>query len=169
MHSNISPSVSKRCIGCGICVQNCNADAIKIVDNKAEIDNDKCEGCAMCIAVCPNGAVKVPWHGDTSEGLQRKIVDYAHGVIKFMKEKIIFINVLENITKDCDCMGFNQKMLAEDIGILAGDDVVAIDKASVDLANKKGKFGNEDAVQINYAFEKQLGEKEYEIIDLDNL
>ena len=174
MHSDMELHVDKRkCIGCGICIKNCNFNAIELVNKKAEINPEKCSGCAMCIAVCPEKAVK--WRGSTSEELQEKIVDYADGVFRLIpKEKIIFINVLENITKNCDCMGAFQQPMMDDIGILMSDDIVAVDKASLDLVNSKsgGKFNNLHGincdVQINYAFEKGLGKKEYEIISLDD-
>jgi uncharacterized Fe-S center protein len=174
MHSNIKPRVKEAiCTACKVCIENCNAKAIKISphNGKARIDPKICEGCALCIAVCPNGAIAVPWHGATKEELCKKIVDYAEGVMKLFPEKIIYINVLENITKDCDCMGAKQEPLMDDIGILLSYDPVAIDKASFDLAEKesKGKFSEitkADETQINYASEKKLGTKDYQIIDL---
>ncbi len=167
MHSDISPLINlKRCTGCETCIKHCNANAISLVNEKAKIDQEKCEGCAMCIAVCLEKAVKVPWGCSTSEQLQKKIIDYSEGVMKLMKNKIIFINVLENITENCDCMDSEQEPIIKDIGILMGDDIVAIDKASLDLIKERGKdFGGE--VQIDYAVEKGLGNKEYEIVDLD--
>ncbi len=177
MHSDIRPSIDlKKCIGCGTCLENCNANAIEInkkTKEKAKINPKRCQGCAMCIAVCPEKAVKIPWHGSTSEQLQKKIVDYADGVIRLVKSKIIFVNVLENITADCDCLRTVQEPIMDDIGILMANDIVAVDKASLDLTNKysHGKFNNissaDKSIQIDYAFEKDLGCKDYEIVDLD--
>ncbi len=173
MHSNINPTINKsKCIGCSTCIDNCNANAIELVDGKAVIDKNKCEGCAMCIAVCPQEAIDVPWHGATREDLQKRVVDYAEAVISFFQNKIIYINVLQNITKDCDCFGIVQKPLLDDIGILAGNDIVSIDKASLDLTNEKSNnsfsdITDADETQIDYASEKGLGGKEYEIEELD--
>lgn len=167
MHSEISPFVNiERCTGCETCIKHCNANAISLINEKAKIDQEKCEGCAMCIAVCPEKAVKVPWGGSTSEQLQKKIIDYSKGVMKLMKNKIIFINVLKNITENCDCMDYEQEPIMKDIGILMGDGIVAIDKASLDLIKEMGKdFGGE--VQVEYAVEKGLGSKDYRIVNLD--
>lgn len=144
MHSEISPSVNiERCTGCETCIEYCNADAISLVNGKANIDQKKCEGCVMCIAVCPQRAVKIPWDSSTASDLQKKMVDYVDAVFKIIsKDRMIFINVLENITKECDCFGIIQEPIMEDIGILTGNDIVAIDKASSDLVKEGGKdFG----------------------------
>lgn len=168
MHSEISPSVNiERCTACKTCIEYCNADAIEIINGKAKINNKKCEGCAMCIAVCPQKAVKIPWDSSTASDLQKRMVDYVDAVFKIIsKDKMIFINVLENITKECDCFGIIQEPIMEDIGILTGNDIVAIDKASTDLIKEKGK-DLDGQVQIDYAAERGLGSRDYEIVGLD--
>ncbi len=171
MHANIKPSVSDECIGCGVCIEHCNAKAITLVDGKAVIDKDKCEGCAMCIALCSTGAISVPWGSENPQGLQNKIANYASAVLTLFP-KAVFINVLENITKDCDCMDFEQKPIMEDQGILCGTDIVAVDKASLDLANKSsgGKFNKINAInkdkQIEFAEKLKLGTSKYNLIEL---
>lgn len=172
MHSSIRPSVTQeKCVGCGVCVKNCNAEAIFFEEGKAKIDEEKCEGCAMCISVCENGAVSVPWGGGTPERLQKKIAEYA-GAILSRFPKAVFINVLENITKECDCMGTAQKPMMEDVGILFSDDIVAIDRASLDLANKfsNGQFAKINAIdkekQIQSAAELNLGSVDYELVEI---
>ncbi len=173
MHSNLTPFVNKNaCVGCSECIKNCNANAISLVNEKAEIDKGKCEGCTMCIAVCPQSAISLPW-GEEKEGeLDKRIVNYGKSVINLFKDKIIYINILENITKDCDCFGIVQKPIIEDIGILLSEDPVAIDKASYDLVNEKSEnkfqqISNANDLQTEYASELSLGEKEYEMEKLD--
>ena len=59
-----------------------------------------------------------------------------------------------------------------DIGILYSDDIVAIDKASLDLVNSKsnGKFEKINDInknfQVDYAYSKKMGEKKYELVEL---
>ena len=170
MHSDVSPSIKKEnCTKCGVCIENCDVDAIKMTDQGAEI-TDKCIGCAMCIAVCEFSAVRIPWGGSTNENLQKKIIDYSHAIINYLDDNLTYINVLENITKDCDCMGKAMNPITEDIGILLSQDPVAIDTASLDLTNKQsdGKFdeinSTDNYYKINYAVRKELGDKKYKLI-----
>ena len=172
MHSNIRPSTdSEKCTGCGTCIASCNAEAITIVDGRAVIDQDKCEGCAMCISVCNFKAIKIPWHGRTSDGLQNKIAEYTKAVLSRFKNPI-FINVLQNITPLCDCMGVEQKPVMADVGFLASYDIVALDQASLDLANKysQGQFDKINEVnkkgQIDWAEKYGLGSSQYKLVEL---
>jgi len=170
LHCNVKPSISSRCIGCGVCIDSCNAKAISIVKGKAKINQNLCEGCAMCIAVCPNEAISIPWKSKSAEELQSGIVKYSLAFLKRFP-KTIFINVLENITEDCDCFGKKQESVIEDIGILYSDDILSIEKASLELANKQGfeekvhKNINKDK-QIELAEKAKLGDKDYKIIYL---
>lgn len=45
------------CIGCGICVKNCQNDAVKVEDFHAIIDHEKCVGCGACQEKCPKKAI----------------------------------------------------------------------------------------------------------------
>jgi uncharacterized Fe-S center protein len=171
MHSSIKPSIGAGCIGCGICVENCNDRAIEMVHGKAKIDHQKCVGCAMCIAVCSNGSVRIPWSGRTSKDLQKRIAEYSLALLNHFPDAV-FINVLHNITKDCDCMGISQKPLIPDIGILYSNDIVAIEKASLDLVDRhsEGRFSGinsaDNSHQIDVAEKLGLGNKHYTLIEL---
>jgi len=174
MHADVRPSINQKCEGCEVCLRNCDFGAIKIVDGKAMIDSKKCVGCSMCIAVCAYGAVNIPWEESRGEKVQKKIVDYTKGIFKLIpKEKIIFISVLEKITKDCDCFGIEQKPIVEDIGILMSEDIVAIEKASLNLVNfhSGGKFDKlreiDNYLQIDYGVERRVGVEKYELKRLD--
>lgn len=174
MHASVNPSVNeKKCIGCGKCIEACDYHAIQLNDeNKAHIDSDKCVGCAMCIATCPTGAVQIPWGSSTSDDLQKKIVDYTEGVFRMIpKEKCLFINVMQKITEECDCYGKPQEPMMQDVGILYSRDPVALDRASLDLAEQHsdGAFDKINTVnkyiQCDYAHEKGLGSNDYELLD----
>lgn len=170
MHASVNPSVKQDvCTECGLCLKGCDFDAITL-DPKAKIDDSKCKGCAMCIALCPSGAINVPWGTTTSDDLQRKIIDYADAVFKVIPmENCIFINIAKKITKECDCMGIYQEPFMDDIGVLAGYDPVALDKACLDMAGEKFmKINSHNKIlQVDYSEEKGLGKKEYEIVKVD--
>ncbi len=170
MHSDISPSVDQsKCTGCWKCIEACDFDAIRMENGVAKIDESKCTGCAMCIAVCPCGAVNIPWSGSSNIKLQKKIVDYSKAIINYFNENIVYINVLENITKDCDCMWSSQSVITDDIGMLLGNDPVAIDKASFDMVKEQTdwkfqSFHNVDwFTQIEYGAKQWLWNKDYKI------
>ncbi|MGV9103846.1 MAG: DUF362 domain-containing protein [Promethearchaeia archaeon] len=46
-----------KCVGCGICAENCPAGAISIVDGKAQIEYSRCKNCGVCISICPQNAI----------------------------------------------------------------------------------------------------------------
>ena len=47
----------EKCIGCGMCVRVCTAEAVKVVDHLAVIDETRCLGCGMCAVKCPRHAI----------------------------------------------------------------------------------------------------------------
>lgn len=60
---NITSHIAKvdddMCIGCETCFQECNAEAIEMIDNKAIIDEERCIGCGVCAHLCPEHAMKL--------------------------------------------------------------------------------------------------------------
>lgn len=160
-HSGISPMVNeKKCIACGICIDKCDYNAIRAQD-VAVIDTGLCVGCAGCIAVCPQGAIRNTW---SSSNFLEKLAEYAYGAAK--DKDIIYIAFVHNITKDCDCNGTHMKLIADNIGILAGKDPVSLDTACLDLVQKnegsmlfeKGRRTLEHAEKIG------LGQMNYDLI-----
>ncbi|MDD3627460.1 MAG: DUF362 domain-containing protein, partial [bacterium] len=98
MHSNISPSVTKKhCIGCRKCVEWCPVSAITIQDDKkAFIDTEKCIGCGECIIVCPSKAIRINWN-ETVPVFQEKMMEYCYGYHSVMKDKTVYINFINNV------------------------------------------------------------------------
>jgi len=173
-HSNLAPIVYKnKCVGCGECVKVCPSGAIIIIDNKSMIDAKGCIGCASCIAVCNYSAIDVSWEKG-AYNMQEKMIEYASAIIKEKKQKIVFFNFLIKITKECDCIAKDDPRICPDIGILASDNPVSIDKASLDLVNKitqkdifKELHPKRDyRRQLNYAVELGLGSLNYELINI---
>ncbi len=66
----------KRCVGCGVCSDNCAGNAIVIVNEKARIDMSKCIRCYCCHELCPHGAVKLSLTaGRTRQRVEKLIYD----------------------------------------------------------------------------------------------
>ena len=126
-HSSMNPWIDEEtCVSCGACMEWCPEDAIVM---------EKCIGCGECLTVCPTAAVKFAWKQETGK-FQEMMAEFALGVSQALKGKIVYINVLLHVTKDCDCIGKSQNPVAPDIGILASTDPVAIDSASLSLFAK---------------------------------
>jgi len=159
-HSDVHPWVkAKACKNCSVCMEYCPADAIEQVDGSARIIDEKCIGCGECLVVCNVGAIKMRWDGDTLR-VQEKMAEYALAVLRSVKNRAGFINYLVKITKDCDCMSKNGKLISPDLGILASLDPVALDKASVDIlleANDKDIL--REAVDVDWSVQLKHGEK----------
>ena len=45
------------CLGCGLCVESCPQQAIRLIWDQAEIDQSRCDLCHLCVEVCPQGAI----------------------------------------------------------------------------------------------------------------
>lgn len=104
----------------------------------------------------------------------------AQAVHDYFGDNIVYINVMNNMSVDCDCDAHPSDVLLEDYGILASTDPVALDKACVDIIfNMTPSDGNDNAPlierissrhgthTIDHAAAIGLGSLEYEIIDLD--
>ena len=173
MHASTIPTVrSSGCIKCKACIPQCPGNAITI-EPKVVIDPEKCIGCAKCIGVCPERVFGVPWGSTDTPSFMEKIVEYAK-IIQDNKN-MVYINVIANISPDCDCMRHASKPFVKDIGVVASTDMLAVDKASLDLVNKfshsKDAFSKHSGVsgypQIKYGKKIGLGNDSYELINLD--
>ena len=115
------------------------------------------------------------WESDHDSFLE-SMADAASSVIDFFKGNIVYINVMMNMSVDCDCCAVAEDPCIADIGILASLDPVAIDKACVDLVyscSDKNKAHLIERIEsrngvhtIDAAAELGLGSKEYELIEV---
>lgn len=171
-HSDAHPRVNpKLCTDCGVCLDYCPADAILQRDGSAFIVEKKCIGCGECLVVCSAGAVKHRWDKDYRR-VQEKMAEYACAVKKKFKDRIGFVNFVLSVTKDCDCMSKKGHIIAEDVGILASVDPVALDKASTDLVIERSgldvvrRANDVDwAVQLRHGEKIGLGSMNYELVE----
>lgn len=104
------------------------------------------------------------------------MADAASSVHNLFKDKIIYINIMCNLSVDCDCCAVAEDPCMKDIGILASTDPIAIDQACIDLvynSNDKGKEHFIERVEtrhgihtIEAASELGFGTREYELIEI---
>ena len=73
------------------------------------------------------------WQGGTQDGFLESMAEACSAVIDRFEGKVVYINVMNNMSIDCDCNGNPAKPTIHDMGILASYDPVALDKACLDL------------------------------------
>ena len=117
------------------------------------------------------------WTADHDSFLA-SMADAASSVIDYFKGNAVYINVMKNMSVDCDCCAVAEDPCMKDIGILASDDPVAIDQACLDLVYAaKDDPGRDHLIEriesrngvhtIECAAALGCGSREYELIDLD--
>ena len=93
------------------------------------------------------------------------------------KNNIAFINVMANMSVDCDCCAVAEDPCMKDIGILASIDPIAIDQACIDLVYNSNDKGKEHLIEriesrqgtyiIDAAASIGFGNSNYELINID--
>ena len=118
------------------------------------------------------------WQNLCSDKLFKEcMADAASSVIEFYKGNLAYINVMKNISIDCDCNGEASDPCMEDIGILASVDPVALDKACIDMVENSNDPGKKKLIEridklygrhvIESAVELHLGSKEYDLVEFE--
>ena len=105
------------------------------------------------------------------------MADAASTVNDLFKGKVVYINVMKNLSVDCDCCAVAEDPCMQDIGILASTDPVAIDQACIDLVYNSEDKGKEHFIErvesrhgihtIEVAEELGVGNREYDLINID--
>ncbi|MBR2867744.1 MAG: DUF362 domain-containing protein [Clostridia bacterium] len=116
------------------------------------------------------------WNSDHDSFLE-SMADAAGSVVRFFNGNIVYINVMKNMSVDCDCCAVAEDPCIADIGILVSDDPVAIDKACVDLVYACSDEGKPHLIEriesrngihtVDVAAEIGYGSKEYELIEIE--
>ena len=115
------------------------------------------------------------WHSDHDSFLEC-MADAAKSVVDHFGGRMAFVNIMKNMSVDCDCCAVAADPKIGDIGILASLDPVAIDQACIDLVYASGDPGKSDLIErieslngihtIEAAAEIGVGSREYELIEL---
>lgn len=104
------------------------------------------------------------------------MADADKSIVDYFKGNIAFINIMCNMSVDCDCCAVAEDPCMKDIGILASLDPVALDQACVDLVYNSDDPGKDHLIEriesrngthtIDAAYELGVGNKEYELIEV---
>lgn len=105
------------------------------------------------------------------------MADAAKSVVDYFRGNAVYVNVMKNMSVDCDCCGVAEDPKLADIGILISLDPVAIDQACLDLVYASEDPGKADLIQriesrngvhtIEVAAELGIGSREYELITVE--
>ncbi len=123
-----------RCVFCGRCVQACDTDAIRL-DKKEktfEIFYHHCRFCRHCVSACPEKALAMP-DGRGFKYFQEGMARATKTIMgSFDQSRVLYINLLTQITMFCDCWGMTTSSIVPDIGVMASQDMVALETASIE-------------------------------------
>ncbi|SFP42973.1 hypothetical protein SAMN04487928_10215 [Butyrivibrio proteoclasticus] len=105
------------------------------------------------------------------------MAEAASAVVEHFKGNMVFVNVMKNMSVDCDCCAVAEDPYMADVGILISTDPIAIDRACMDLVYQSDDPGKEHFLErvqtrngehtIDAAAEMGFGVKEYELISID--
>ena len=115
------------------------------------------------------------WTADHDSFLDA-MADAASSVAEYFKDKTVFINVMKNMSVDCDCCAVAEDPCMADIGILASLDPIAVDQACLDLVYASDDSGRDHLVErieslngvrtVESAAALGFGTREYELVEL---
>lgn len=122
------------------------------------------------------GVVEEIWTSNHDSFLE-SMADAAKSIITYFQGKIAFINVMCNMSVDCDCCAVAEDPKMKDIGILSSLDPIALDQACLDLVYASKDAGKADLIEriesrngvhtIEAAAELGFGSREYQLISMD--
>jgi len=115
------------------------------------------------------------WTADHDSFLE-SMADAAGSVVDYFNGKIVYINVMKNMSVDCDCCAIAEDPCIADIGILCSTDPIAIDQACIDLVYASNDPGRDHLLEriesrngvhtIEAAAKLGFGSREYQLIEV---
>ena len=122
------------------------------------------------------GEVEKLWTADHDRFLE-SMADAAKSVHEYFHGNTVYINVMKNMSVDCDCCAKAEDPCMKDIGILISEDPIAIDQACIDLVYASDDPGKDHLIEriesrngvhtIEAAAALGYGSRDYELIELD--
>ena len=123
------------------------------------------------------GTSTTSWGNPAQDDFLESMAEAAKAVIDHCGENILYINVANNLSVDCDCDSSPADPQMGDIGILASLDPVALDKACTDLVRSSKDHGKIHLIEridshhgmhtLDYAEQLGIGSQKYELVELD--
>ena len=166
MHVGSKPLYQKdACTYCGVCAEVCPFDALLVEEKTWKQNKLSCFGCGVCVDACETNALSYK-----DADFQYVLVCAAKACVE--NKNVIYLNELKRIARSCDCDPFAGPIICPVIGYLVSDDIVAVDKASLDLIHdvKENVFEKENKIspykQIKYGEKIGLGTASYQLIEL---
>lgn len=127
------------------------------------------------VRIHSGGTSDTHWHDELHTEFLECMAEAAKGVDDFLDDRVVYINVMNRLSIDCDCDGNPSEPDIHDIGILASTDPVALDQACLDLVWEAD--GNEalleriDELQglhtLEHAEEIGFGSRAYTLVDIN--
>ncbi len=121
------------------------------------------------------GDVNNFWNSDHDSFLE-SMADASKSILDLFGEKIVFVNVMKNMSVDCDCCSVAEDPAMADIGILASVDPVALDQACLDLVYASDDPGRDHLLEriesrngvhtVEAAEKISVGSREYELVEM---
>ena len=106
------------------------------------------------------------------------MAEAAGSIVSYFKGQIVYINVMKNMSVDCDCCAIAEDPCIKDIGVLISDDPIAIDQACIDLVYASTDKGRDHFIErvesrngihtIETAATLGYGSRDYELIEITN-
>ena len=122
------------------------------------------------------GDVDAFWTSDHDSFLE-SMADASKTIVDRFGGNIVFVNVMKNMSVDCDCCAVAEDPAIADIGILSSTDPVALDQACLDLVYASGDPGRDHLLErieskngvhtVEAAADLGVGSREYELVELD--
>ena len=122
------------------------------------------------------GDAEKSFDGD-HDGFLEAMAEAAKSVTDYFSGNILYVNVMKNMSVDCDCCAVAEDPCIKDIGILVSSDPVAIDQACLDLVYASKDPGRDHLIEriesrngihtVERAAEIGLGSREYTLIEID--
>lgn len=115
------------------------------------------------------------WTADHDSFLE-SMADAAGSIVDYFDKNLVYVNVMKNMSVDCDCCAVAEDPCMDDIGILVSLDPIAIDQACIDLVYHSDDSGRDHLVErietrngvhtIEAAAELGYGSREYELVEV---